>query len=248
MSKRSLFRLTLRSLLLQCSWNFKQLQGLGWAWLLIPELRRLYAPTSLRPIVQRYLGYFNSNIFLVPTIAAAVLSLERQQRLEQPVSIASHAFSEAVMAPFAAAGDAFFWGGLRPLCCTLAVAGGALGYWWSPLLFLALFNLPVFIVRLIGPWLGYSRGVEVVLLLQRWHIADIAIVLKRLTVVCLGGVAAIIIHHDPMDFSASYLTAAGVLLTIVSVMIVLRKGLPLVVVLVGLCGLVVSIEYAFFTG
>lgn len=248
MSKLSLLRLTLSGLVLQCSWNFKQFQGLGWAWMLVPELKRLYPKSELHPVVKRYLGYFNSNVFLAPTIAASVLSIERQQRSEQQVAIAPHVFAEAVMAPFAAAGDAFFWGGLRPLCCALAVAFGVLGYWWSPLLFIILFNLPVVFVRLIGPWLGYSRGIDIVQLLQLWHVADIAIVLKRLTVATLGGVAAVVVHQGHIDLGVPWLLAGGSIMTIFLLMVMLRKGLPLVVALMSLCGLVALVEYTFFTG
>lgn len=63
LSKIQLARLSVRSLLLQASWNFKQFQGLGWLCLLLPELKRIYPVATLRSVVQRYLGYFNSNIF-----------------------------------------------------------------------------------------------------------------------------------------------------------------------------------------
>ncbi len=237
--------LSLRSLLLQCSWNFKQFQGLGWVYLLLPELRRLYPNRALRPIVQRYLGYFNSNVFLTPTIAAAVLSLERRQRLEEPVPMSPQAFTEAVMAPFAAAGDAFFWGGLRPLCCALAVVVGSLGYWWSPVLFLVLFNLPVVFVRLVGPWLGYQQGVMVVQLLQTYRIADVALVLKRLAVVMLGGVAAVLCHQADSLVAYSAVTVPVVLGGVIGCTFVLRQGVPLYIVLFTLLGCVGIVDQFF---
>jgi mannose/fructose/N-acetylgalactosamine-specific phosphotransferase system component IID len=248
MTKGRLWRLGLRSLLIQCSWNFKQFQGLGWVYLLLPELKRLYPDRTLRPIVQRYLGYFNSNVFLTPTIAAAVLSLECQQRREQPIPMSPQAFSEAVMAPFAAAGDAFFWGGLRPLCCTLAVVAGFLGYWWSPLLFLVLFNLPVFLVRLAGPWFGYHRGVMVVQLLQDYRIADMALVLKRMAVVVLGGIAAVLCHQPDVGVAFSLLICLSLLITVFMSVLLLRRGFPLYLVIIALLLMAGGIDYTFFIG
>lgn len=251
MGEKSLTRgrlclLSLRSLLLQCSWNFKQFQGLGWVYLLLPELRRLYPDRALRPIVQRYLGYFNSNVFLTPTIAAAVLSLERRQRLEEPVPMSPQAFSEAVMAPFAAAGDAFFWGGLRPLCCAIAVAFGSLGYWWSPVLFLVLFNLPVLFVRVVGPWLGYQQGVMVVQLLQSYRIADAALVLKRLAVVVLGAVAAVLCHRVDLVMPGSIVLLPMLLGgLIIGCTYILRQGVPLYFVIFTLLGCLGIVDQFF---
>nr|WP_320116390.1 PTS system mannose/fructose/sorbose family transporter subunit IID [uncultured Desulfuromonas sp.] len=245
LTKRRLCLLSLRSLLLQCSWNFKQFQGLGWVYLLLPELRRLYPDRALRPIVQRYLGYFNSNVFLTPTIAAAVLALERRQRLEEPIPMSPQAFTEAVMAPFAAAGDAFFWGGLRPLCCALAVTAGSLGYWWSPVLFLVLFNLPVLFVRLIGPWLGYQQGVMVVQLLQRYRIADVALVLKRLAVVVLGGVAAVLCHQTGPLVPCGAVMVPVVLAGVIGCTFLLRQGIPLYLVVFALLGCVGVVDHFF---
>lgn len=246
LTKGRLCLLSLRSLLLQCSWNFKQFQGLGWVYLLLPELRLLYpADRTLRPIVQRYLGYFNSNVFLVPTIAAAVLSLERRQRLEEPVPMSPQAFTEAVMAPFAAAGDAFFWGGLRPLCCAVAVVVGSLGYWWSPVLFLLLFNIPALFVRLVGPWLGYQHGVMVVQLLQTYRIADAAFVFKRLAVVMLGAVAAVLCHQIDMVSPYTGAMVPVVLAGVIGCTFILRQGIPLYFVILGLLGCVGVVDQFF---
>nr|WP_320050641.1 PTS system mannose/fructose/sorbose family transporter subunit IID [uncultured Desulfuromonas sp.] len=237
--------LSFRCLLVQCSWNFKQFQGLGWVYVLLPELRRLYPDRVLRPIVQRYLGYFNSNVFLIPTIAAAVLSLERKQRLEEPVPMSPQAFSEAVMAPFAAAGDAFFWGGLRPLCCVTAVSVGYLGYWWSPVLFLVLFNVPVFFFRIVGPWLGYQQGVMVVQLLQTCRIADVALVLKRITIVILGALMAVLCHKTGFDSLAGGFVVPVALLCVLTCTLLFRKGLPLYLVLFSLLAGVSVIDHFF---
>lgn len=130
------------------------------------------------------------------------------------------------MAPVAAAGDAFFWGGLRPLCCALAVLAGGLGYWWSPLVFLILFNGPAFVVRLLGPWLGYQQGVQAVLLLQKLRIVDQAALFKRLTVVVLGGVVAIEIHASPATGVMPAVVVVGGLVALLGIMVAVRKKFP----------------------
>jgi PTS system mannose-specific IID component len=99
-------------------------------------------------------------------------------------------FKEMVMAPFAAIGDALFWGGLRPLAACVALFLAFKGFLWAPLVFLVFFNLPHLVFRFGGFWRGYSSGLRLIELVQRWHLPDLAIRTKETTVVLLGGLCA----------------------------------------------------------
>ena len=112
----------LRLLLLQASWNYQRLQGLGFLFALLPGLKVLYPPEQLRQVSLRYSGYFNTHPYLAPLVAGAVLKLEeeRQRNGEDP-AIDIEEFKVMVAAPYAAIGDALFWGGLRPLAAGIAL-------------------------------------------------------------------------------------------------------------------------------
>lgn len=234
-------RLVARSLFLQSSWNYLYFQGLGWAVVLLPELRRLYPLAQLGTVVDRYLKYFNTNTFLAPALAAATLNLERKQIQGQPIPMTADAFAAAVMAPCAAVGDALFWGGLRPLLSCAAVLCALLGFWWAPFLLFVLFNLPAGVFRVYGAWLGDQRGADVVLLIQRWRLADIAVGLKQATVVVAGGVCAALSHGGDVALLPSACLGVGLLCAVLVAGWCLQRRVPVVVILV--VGLAVTLLF-----
>lgn len=189
-------RVWVRLFLLQGSWNFERLQGLGFFFALYPALQKLYSDEQLKKVAREYAGYFNTHPYLAPSVAGAVLELEeaRSQGKELPVDIQE--FKEMVAAPYAAVGDALFWGGLRPLAAGIALLFAAKGIVLAPLIFLVLFNLLPLWVRIFGFVHGYRTGVRSTEFLQRHRLPDWAIRTKETAVVLLGGVAAFLVFQQ----------------------------------------------------
>ncbi len=241
-SRWQLFLLAFRSMFFQSSWNYRQFQGLGWCVVLLPYLKMIHGPEKLIFVIKKYLKYFNTNTFLAPTVAGAVLSLEFDQAHERQVPMGADKFAVAVMAPVAAAGDALFWGGMRPLLCSLAVVLGVVGYWWSPLLLVVSFNVPIVVFRVVGAWAGYAQGMAVVNIIQRWHLADIAVVLKRLTVVVCGCLCAVLLHGGKLELVWGVVGSGVLLVTIFLAVGCMRKGVPVVIVLIGILASVTMVD------
>lgn len=105
-----LLRGCLRSLLHQASWNFERMQNLGLAYQLLPGLRRLYGGAPPAAVLRRHVEYFNTHPYLASWVAGTVLRLEEQQRSGETPAIDALTFRDMVMAPYAAMGDALFWG------------------------------------------------------------------------------------------------------------------------------------------
>lgn len=242
LTKWQLFCLACRCLFLQSSWNYKQFQGLGWSVALLPSLTFFYGKERVAEILGRYLRYFNTNTFFAPTIAAATLSIEADKCCGDQVAIEAHAYPDVVMAPVAAVGDALFWGGIRPFVSVLALCCAVYGYWWAPIILIVLFNIPAGLFRVVGVWLGYHHGAAVVLLIQRWRLADIAVVLKRCTVVLTGCLCALLTHQVQIDLVWSMVTSIVVIVSLFSTVVCLRKGVPLTVVLVAIIAGVTAID------
>lgn len=241
-SKWRLLRLALRCLFVQSSWNYRQFQGLGWSVALLPELRALYGQDQLAVVLGKYLKYFNTNTFLVSSVAGATVALEAEQCNDREVPIAAHQYAEAVMAPIAAVGDALFWGGYRSLVCCLAVAFAAYGCWWAPISLVVLFNIPAGVVRIFGVWIGYHHGAAVVGMVQRGHLADLALVLKRCTIVVLGGVCAVLVHGAHLSLDWSLVSNAIVIAIVALSVFCLRKGVPTAIVLFSVIASVTTVS------
>lgn len=189
-------RVWLRLFLLQGSWNFERLQGLGFFYALYPALQKLYRDDELQKVSREHAGYFNTHPYLAPSVVGAVLAMEeeRSQGKELPVDI--HEFKEMVAAPYAAVGDAMFWGGLRPLAAGIALLFAVKGIVLAPLIFLVLFNLLPFWFRIFGFLHGYRTGIRSTEFLQQHRLPDWAVRIKETAVVLLGGVSAFLVFQQ----------------------------------------------------
>lgn len=190
-----------RLLLLQGSWNFERLQGLGFFYALLPALKKLYRREDMPEVAKGYLGYFNTHPYLAPLVAGAVLKLEQERAAGQQQVVDIEEFKEMVAAPYAAIGDALFWGGLRPLAAGVALFFAAKGILWAPLVFLGVYNLIPMIFRISGFVRGYQQGINSIDFFQRRRLPDWAIHTKEAAVVLLGGLSAFLVfqHLHQMD-------------------------------------------------
>lgn len=181
-----------RSLWHQASWNFERMQNLGFCHQLLPGLRRLYGGDPPPAVLQRCTTYFNTHPYFASWVAGTVLNLEERQLAGETPDVDSALFPQLVMAPYAAIGDALFWGALRPLAAVAGLIFAVQGHLWAPLLLLGIFNLPHLLCRCGGWLLGYRQGVESAATLQRLRLPDLALRLKEGTVLLLGGLCALL--------------------------------------------------------
>ncbi|MHB8766664.1 MAG: PTS system mannose/fructose/sorbose family transporter subunit IID, partial [Deferrisomatales bacterium] len=68
----------------------------------------------------------------------------------------------ALMGPFGALGDGFYWGALKPALVLVALHAAYLGHLWAPWLFLGLYGAANLGGRAAGFWLGYRLGPDLV--------------------------------------------------------------------------------------
>jgi PTS system mannose-specific IID component len=168
------------------------MQNLGFIYQLLPGLRHLHGGSPPIDVLRRYTEYFNTHPYMASWIAGTVLRLEERRLAGETTPVDAAVFRGMVMAPYAAMGDALFWGALRPLAAVVALLGAVQGIAWAPLILLALFNLPHLAFRCGGWLLGYTQELRSVELLQRLRLPDVAIWLKEGTIILLGVLCAML--------------------------------------------------------
>ncbi len=188
LTKKTLAKVLWRSFFLQASWNFERLQSLGMLFAIAPALRIIHQGEALAAACRRHLDYFNTHPFMASPVLGTILYLE--ERSDDPQRAEMMEFRRMVMAPYAAMGDALFWGGLRPVAAGVALFFAARGSLWAPVVFLVLFNVPHLWLRISGLVRGYADGLKVVETIQRRRLPDLAIRLKEGMVVLLGALCA----------------------------------------------------------
>lgn len=176
MTRGTVFRVLVRSLLLQAAWNLDRMQNLGVAYALEPGLEALYpAPEARERALRRHLEVFNTHPYMASVVMGVVLHLE--ERLgEQGAELERQLRSLrlGLLGSYGAVGDGLFWAALRPLALMMGAVASVL---WPPwvvvVLVLGIFNAGHVLARVGGFLLGYQEGVGAIsrvkeLNLPRW--------------------------------------------------------------------------------
>ncbi|HDS17189.1 MAG TPA: PTS mannose transporter subunit IIA [Proteobacteria bacterium] len=188
-------RIFLRSLCWQTSWNFAGMQCLGLAYAIYPLLENRYGHDRELLIrrVRRYLVCFNTNPYLGAAILGFLAHMEGQG---EEMGDQGLALSGSLAGLYGAVGDAFFWNGLKPMVCTLAV----LLYFLAPGLLAPLFLILIYNVVHLGLRYavflhGLHRGIGVIEVIDGWHLPRLRNAMEVLTSAGLAVIVYLLAIH-----------------------------------------------------
>ena len=159
LSKKDRFSVAWRHQFLQGSWNYERMQNGGWAFAMIPAIKRLYKTKEERSAaLKRHLEFFNTHPYVASPILGVTLALEEERSNGTEVDdITIQGVKVGMMGPLAGIGDPVFWFTLRPIlgamCASIAMDGNMLG----PILFFLLWN----VIRLGFLWYTQEFGYKV---------------------------------------------------------------------------------------
>ncbi|HEX6309861.1 MAG TPA: PTS system mannose/fructose/sorbose family transporter subunit IID [Longimicrobiales bacterium] len=171
--KRVIWQVFLRSFAIQGSWNYRTLQGSGFAYALMPVLRWVHGDGErLQQAVVRHTGVFNAHPYLSGIALGAVARMELDG--EDPALI--DRFKAALRGSLGTLGDRIVWAGWRPACVLLGIvvlmtthsaAAGVLS-------FLLVYNIGHLALRWWALRIGFDGGRHVgerlrTAPLTRWH-------------------------------------------------------------------------------
>ena len=152
-----------RSTFLQGSWNYERMQNLGWAYALIPAIKKLYTSKEDRAAaLERHLEFFNTHPYVAAPIIGVTLALEEEKANGAEIdNTAIQGVKIGMMGPLAGIGDPVFWFTVRPILGALGASLAQAGNIAGPLIFFIGWNL----IRMAFLWytqeLGYKAGSEI---------------------------------------------------------------------------------------
>lgn len=163
LSKRDRLAVAWRSTFIQGSWNYERMQNGGWAFSMIPAIKKLYKTKEERTAaLKRHLEFFNTHPYIASPILGVTLALEEERANGAPVDdVAIQGVKVGMMGPLAGVGDPVFWFTVRPMLGalggSLAMGGNILG----PIIFFLGWN----IIRWSFMWytqeFGYKAGSKI---------------------------------------------------------------------------------------
>ena len=163
LSKKDRLAVAWRSTFIQGSWNYERMQNGGWAFSMIPAIKKLYKTKEERSAaLKRHLEFFNTHPYIASPILGVTLALEEERANGAPVDdVAIQGVKVGMMGPLAGVGDPVFWFTVRPMLgalgASLAMGGNILG----PIIFFLGWN----IIRGAFMWytqeFGYKAGSKI---------------------------------------------------------------------------------------
>ena len=161
--KKTRFKVAARSQFLQGSWNYERMQNGGYAFSMIPAIKKLYKTDEDRQAaLKRHMEFFNTTPFMASPIIGVTLALEEERANGGDVDDeAINGVKVGMMGPLAGVGDPVFWFTVRPilgaLCASLAMSGNILG----PIMFFVVWNLFRWGFQWYTQEFGYKAGSKI---------------------------------------------------------------------------------------
>lgn len=225
------------------------MQSLGFGYAMEPALRRLYPDErEYRSRLNLHMEYFNTQPYLASFILGASIRMEEERASGGNRTVDVSALKSSLMGPLGALGDSFFWGALKPLAASIAVAMFMTGIAGAPLAFLILYNSVHVWLRADVLLRGYRNGGDAVSLMSRYHFTMLAKVFKSLSLGFLGAMLGMIPIWRPelrLLTSASDLVAGAIALSITLAFVFLvQKGVSPLKLMLGLAAVCAALAFA----
>jgi PTS system mannose-specific IID component len=205
--------MTSRSFYIQALFAPERQQGPGFAFALLPAIRRLYSGAGDRgKALARHMGFFGTHPVLSGYVLGVTARLEERRAQGAPIDDAAiETAKRSLASPLAALGDPLFWVTLRPLAGLVGILGMALfpladqvgpdlRVLVCPLLALLTYNAVALNYRIFGVGRGYAQADEPGKLLQSLRLAPLRGFFERAGALLFGSLMVLTLW--PMTESA----------------------------------------------
>jgi PTS system mannose-specific IID component/fructoselysine and glucoselysine-specific PTS system IID component len=155
-----------RSFPLQGCFCYERMQNVGFAYQMIPALKKLYPDKKeASAALKRHLAMFNTTPAVVTFITGVTIAMEEKFKKakdagEECDEESINAVKTALMGPLAGIGDSFFWGTFRVIGAGIGASLATKGSILGAVLFFLIYNIPHILVRYNGLKIGYTKGVS----------------------------------------------------------------------------------------
>lgn len=144
---------------LQWGWNYERMQGLGYSWVMMPVIKKLYKDKSkeMKLALETHLGYFNTSQPMSHLVIGADIGMEEQTGMKDAEAIVG--LKTGLMGPLAGVGDTLFLAIFRTIVFSvssyMALSGSPIG------LLLPLIGGGILLwVRYLFTNIGYKQGAK----------------------------------------------------------------------------------------
>lgn len=220
LTKKDYLKTSLRAFFLQNGFNYGNYQGLGYANILYPALKKIYKNNEdgLKDTLEENIEFFNSNPHFLPFITSLHLVMLESGRPADEI----RGIKMALMGPLSGIGDSLSQFCLAPLFSTIAASLAQDGMMAGPILFFLAMNGILLTIKLVTGLYGYKLGTSVIETLSD-KMAQISNVASMIGVTVISGLA---VSFVKVNIAVQYVSTIDGKENIVSIQEMLDKIAP----------------------
>lgn len=145
----------------QLGWNYERMQGSGYLWTMLPQLRKIYGDNTpeLKEMMKTQAQFFNTSPFFNTIITGIDLAIEEQEGIEGEETVSG--LKVGLMGAFAAIGDSIFAALIPAIFGAIAASLAAVGNPAGIFLWIAA-QIVIMVFRWKQLRFAYNRGTSLV--------------------------------------------------------------------------------------
>ena len=164
----TLFKVFLRSFLIQAVWNYQSMQSIGFCFALSPVGKKLFKTNEKRQeFYTRHLTFFNAHPYFSSFALGAIARIEADlAKQKNPDYEIISRFKNALIGPLGAIGDQLVWATIKPTSVLIGLIGVVFivdvqTKIYFIFLLLLIYNIPHLYFRFFGIVKGFKKGFNV---------------------------------------------------------------------------------------
>jgi PTS system mannose-specific IID component len=220
------------------------MQNLGFAMSIIPLVRRWQEKhKDVEGILQRHLQMFNTHPYFSAAIIGSIVRLEKDCA-DSGTTPDTVAVKQSLSGPYAAIGDIFFWGALKPFAAIFAVVLAYLGLIIAPLAFLLIYTPAHLWVRFKGFIESYRRGKQGIEFIRNMDLPRTSIRIRWSLVLILAGLVYWLLQTgNGSIITTGILIKLMALIAILACFWLINKGISQIYILYGVAAVFLFISW-----
>lgn len=145
---------------MEYSWNYPRQMHLAFCMMINSCLKKIYKddPEGYAAALTRHVGFFNITPQLAPFVGGIAVSMEERVAKGEIDGSAVDSVKAALMGPLSGIGDSIFLGCIRIIAVAVGISLAQSGSILGPILYFLIYNIPAFLVRIVGAVKGYEWG------------------------------------------------------------------------------------------
>jgi PTS system mannose-specific IID component len=247
--KTTLVNIFLRSFFIHTTLNFKRMQNMGFAMAVIPLIEELQLEKKeSEKFLTTHLQMFNTHPYFSAPIIGSIVRLEEENAVKEEATDVN-SIKQSLTASYAAIGDIFFWGALRPFLSIISVILIYMGLVFAPVVYLLIYTPIHFGVRLKGFIEGYRRGKRGFEFIRSLNLPGIAIKIRWISLtVLIGLIIWLSIDSGYWPFIKTYgiVVKLTALATVMFCLLLIKRGFSQVYIIYGAVVIFITVSWTGF--